>query len=223
MPLGTLLNSTLNILSAAVAILVSYYAYRANRLVQSEFLRYIALGFLLVGAGLFLAALTQSVAGLTPVDAVRLRGFGFVEFLIYVFLELVAYLVFALGYARSAFGIGSKSLTASTAAAAGALVTLQALRRFVVVYGIYLFAQLGIVVLLLFILVQGLIIYTNLKSPLTASVFFAFVLIFVAHLLLFSAVVVASGDVFLLGNFVQFLGFLSLLFFLLRSRSIGPA
>lgn len=227
MALATILNSLLNVLSAVVAFLVSYYAHRANRLVRSDFLNYIAVGFLLLGAGLLIAGATQTAIGLTPVGVAKLRGFQFVEFLVYIFLEFFAFMIFALGYARSAFGV-SGSPTATTTAPAGpltaaaVLVTQRELVRFVYVYGTFLFVQLGIIVLLLFVLVQGIIVYTKQRSTITATVLFAFILIFVAHVMLFSAVVVASDSIFLLGNFIQFLGFLSLLFFLFRSGVVGP-
>ncbi len=52
-------------------------------------------------------------------------------------------------------------------------------------------------------------------------VLLAFVLIFVAHVLLLVSAVALAGGLFLVGNAVQFLGFVSLLVVLLRSGRVG--
>ena len=51
MPAATVITFSLNILSAIVALLTSYYAYKSNRLVGSTVLSSISIGFMLLGWG----------------------------------------------------------------------------------------------------------------------------------------------------------------------------
>jgi hypothetical protein len=53
-------------------------------------------------------------------------------------------------------------------------------------------------------------------------VLLAFVFILAAHFLLLVSVLVLGPGLFLIGTVVQFVGFLSLLVFVIRSEVIGP-
>ena len=218
MILSVLFNSILNLLSAAVAITVSYYAYKTNRLVGSQLLRFISAGFLLLGVGLVTEGLTQALVGVTPVQVARFTGLEAAVFLIYVGLQLIAYLIFAIGYAMGAFG-QSKPL-GSIAALTTAAAETRVIRLLVFALGIYVLAQLGIIVMLLFVVVQGVFVYSRNGSVLALAVLSGFVLILAAHMLLFISVIYLSTEVYLIGTFVQFLGFLALLFFLYRSSHV---
>lgn len=223
--LNAAINAILNLLSASVAFLVSYYAYSTNRLVGNNLLRYISAGFLLLGVGLFAESLTQGLLGLTPVDIVRFHGLELLGFVIFIVLQVIAYGVFAWGYALSAFGRQRQAESAAVTVAAAALpasaLEKTLLELFIWSSDIFLVAQLVIVLLMVFVVVQGLFVYSRNKNPLALTVFFGFVLIFIAHVALFTSVVVLSEPLYLAGTFVQFLGFLSLLFFLYRSGRIG--
>ena len=59
MPAPAVITFSLNILSAIVALLTSYYAYRFNRLVDNSVLRAISVGFMLLGIGLIADAGTS--------------------------------------------------------------------------------------------------------------------------------------------------------------------
>jgi hypothetical protein len=215
------LNALLNLLSASVALLVSFYAFKTNRLVGSSLLRYICVGFMLLGVGLLTEGIAQLVTGTIPVDAARLAGFNVLDFLFSISVQLIAYLIFAWGYAKSAFGEQQEIATAAPilAAATGG----RLLRLLVFSLAVFLVAQLGIIVLMLFVVVQGVFVYSRTSSKFALTVLVAWVLIFGAHILLFSSVVYLSANLYLVGNLVQFVGFLSLLYFLYRSDRVGSS
>jgi hypothetical protein len=206
-------------LSATVAFLVSYYAYKTNRLLENQFLRFISIGFMLLGVGLGTEGLTQGAVGLTLVQAARFSGLEKLVFLIDIVLQLVAYASFALGYALSAFGRVSKLEVLAPATAAA--VERRVLQLFVYSINIFLTAQIGIIILLLFVVAQGFLAYARNSSGLALTVIAGFMLILISHVILFFSVVYLSSGVFLIGTFVQFLGFVSLVFFLYRSSRIG--
>jgi hypothetical protein len=215
------LNSALNLLSGAVALFVSYYAYKTNRLLSNNLLRYISLGFMLLGFGLMVEAFTQVVVGVTPVGAVALRGLEYTEFLIYITLQLVAYVVFAFGYGRSTFRESTEQLAVIPLLASAVRRPSPILPLAAISLGLYLSTQLGIIVLLAFVVFQGLLIFSRSKSDLALVVLFGFMLIFLSHIVSFAAVFAGSELVYLIGNLMQFCGFLGLLFFLLWSSRYG--
>ncbi len=221
--------SVLNILSGVVALLVSYYAYKNNKIVGNNLLRYISIGFLLLGLSLLLEAGTENLVRITPVDAVRVRGAELGAYLIYTAVQFVAYLVFAWGYVLSSLrrpdGRAPTDAPATTPAvgASPALVGVLAVKAIAVatfVLTIYLVSQLAIVILLLFITYHGVLVFTRTKSNLSLMVLFGFVLIFAAHILLFGAGVFTSAGLQVIGDTIQFCGFVALLFFLYWSGRV---
>lgn len=223
MILSVELNSLLNLMSAAVALLVSYYAYKSNRLLGSSLLRYISAGFLLLGVGLAVDGFSQALLGLTPVDVTRFSGLEALVFVTDVVLQVVAYFVFAWGYALGAFGRTRQFESATAAAVLLGATKIRVIRILVFSFNLYLFAQLGIIVLMLFVVVQGVFVYARSGSTLTLTVLSGFVLILVAHGILFLSVIYLSANVYIVGTLIQFLGFLSLLYFIYRSSRIGTA
>ena len=221
--------SVLNILSGVVALLVSYYAYRSNRLVGNNLLRYISIGFLLLGLSLFLEAGTENLARTTPVNAASVRGVELGAFLVYTTMQFAAYLVFAWGYVLSTLRrpdgqspAGAPSTTPATGASP-ALIGALAVRMIAVgtfILTIYLVSQLAIVILLLFIVYHGVLVFTRTKSNLSLMVLFGFILIFAAHILLFGAGIFTSSGLLVIGDTIQFCGFLALLFFLYWSGHV---
>jgi hypothetical protein len=77
-------------------------------------------------------------------------------------------------------------------------------------------------VLLAFIVFQGVLLRSGDKRGLSGMVLLAFVLIFAGHFVFLVSVIVLGPLLFLLGTMVQFLGFLSLLIFVVRSEVVGP-
>ncbi|MDA4125404.1 MAG: hypothetical protein OK438_08185 [Thaumarchaeota archaeon] len=217
MAVGALLIFVLNILSGVVAFLTSYYAYRFNRLAESPLLRSISAGFMLLGVGLFAEAATSVSLGQTLVDVLASRVLAVIETFTYLTVQMVAYVVFAVGYSYLAFGRSGKAATKVAALAVAPRVVG-------VVAGLYNFAIVSYFVVLLllgFIVFQGALIHARASSRFSLLVLSAFALILAAHVVLLASVVALAGVWFLVGDVVQFLGFLTLLVFLLRSGRVG--
>ena len=213
--------SVLNLLSGAVALLISYYAYRANRLIGSILLRYISVGFLLLGISLFMQAGTETVVSATAIDALKVRDVSLVVFLVYTALQLIAYAVFAWGYGLSFFSRStSKGTTIPLALATTGTLAKKLLAAGVFILAVYDLSQAAIVVLLLLIVYQGVRVFQHTQSNLSLMVLFGFALIFVAHVLMLTAALTLGSNIFLVGNSIEFCGFVSLLFFLFWSGRV---
>ena len=217
---GALITFSLNIMSALVALLTSYYAYKANRFVSSSVLWAISIGFMLLGIGLVIDAGTSLISGRTLVDITgRTAGESYSDrvltllaSLTYLTLQMVAYLVIGIGYARSTYG--RQLSTAAPAAVVGA--TLVSLYTFSIL------SYFVTLILLAFIVFQALLLRSGRGGRLSWMVLIAFLLIFAAHCVLLVSVLVLGPGLFLIGTAVQFLGFLSLLIFVVRSEVVGP-
>ena len=199
-------------LSAMVALLTSYYAYKVNRLVINPVLSAISVGFMLLGKGLVVDAGTSLVTGRTLVESISSRVLTLFASLTYLTVQMAAYLIMAVGYARAAYG--SQVRTAAPVALAGSAM--------VGLYGYSVVSYFVAFVLLAFIVFQGLLLRSGGKSHASGMVLLAFVLLFAAHFVLLLSVLVLGTGLFLVGTGVQFLGFLSLLGFVLRSEVVGP-
>jgi len=217
---GAFITFCLNIMCALVALLTSYYAYKANRFVSSSVLWAISIGFMILGIGLVIDAGTSLISGRTLVDITgRTAGESFSDrvltllaSLTYLTLQMVAYLIIAIGYARSTYG-RQASAAAPAAAAGAALVSL---------YSFSILSYFVTVILLAFIVFQGLLLRSGHGGRLSWMVLLTFVLIFVAHCVLLVSVLVLGPTLFLIGTAIQFLGFLPLLVFVVRSEVVGP-
>jgi hypothetical protein len=218
MALGPQILFLLNVLSAVVALLTSYYAYRFDRLADSPLLRGIIVGFMLLGIGLLSEAGTSLLIGKTLVEIAVARILAIVATFAYLSIQMVAYMVIAIGYGYLVFGRSKKAAAvAALAAATPRVADMAGLYRFAIV------SYFVVLVLLAFIVFQGLLMHSNTRSQFSLLVLLTFVLLLLAHLVLLVSVVVLSGGLFLLGTGVQFMGFVSLLVFLLRSVKVGTA
>ena len=219
MPTATII-SVLNVLSGAVALLISYYAYKNNRLVGSILLRYISWGFMLLGISLFLQAGTANVVAATAIDAFKVRGEELVAFLVYTSLQLIAYAVFAWGYGLSSFLRTTSKSPAIPGVVLAASLAKKLLEASIVVAAVYVASQAAIVVLLFLIVYHGLRVFSYTKSNLSLMVLFGFALIFVAHIITLTAALTAGANLNLVGSTIEFCGFVSLLFFLYWSARV---
>jgi hypothetical protein len=200
----------LDILSAFVALCTSYYAYKVNRLVGNSVLRAINIGFMLLGIGLAADAGTSLVSGKVLVESsdrlvILLAGYT------YLTLQVVAYLIIAVGYAQAAYG-GRKAL-APLALAGSVAAGLR---------GFSLLSYFVALILLAFIVFQGVLLRSGEGHRFSAMVLLAFLLVLAAHAVLLVSVLTLGTGLFVIGTAVQFLGFLSLLVFVLRSEVVGP-
>ena len=145
MPAAAVITFLLNILSAVVALLTSYFAYRFNRVVDNSVLRAISVGFMLLGIGLIADASTSLVSGRTLVESFAERVLVLLATYTYLTVQMVAYFVIALGYARAAYG---RNVNATAPLALAGSVAI----------GLYTFSLLSYfvaLVLLAFVVFQG--------------------------------------------------------------------
>ncbi len=203
---------SLNILSAIVALLTSYYAYRANRVLDNSVLKAISIGFMLLGIGLVADAGTSLVSGRTLVESFAERILILFATFTYLAVQMVAYLVIAVGYALSAYGKRAERLAPVAFVGSAAL-------------GLYSFSLLSYfvaLVFLAFVVFQGVLMRSKVKSG-SVMVLLAFSLVLVAHIILLASVATLGSGLFLIGTGVQFFGFVSLLVFVVRSELVGSA
>jgi hypothetical protein len=212
MPSGAVITFCLNILSALVALFTSYYAYKVNRLVGNSVLRAISIGFMLLGIGLTVDAGTSLVSGKVLVESFADRVVILLAAFTYLAVQMVAYLIIAVGYAQAAYGRGMKTL-APLALGGSVLVSLR---------GFSLLSYFVALILLVFIVFQGLLLRSSDGHRFSAMVLLAFSLVLAAHVVLLISVLTLGTGLFLIGTTVQFLGFLSLLVFVIRSEVVGP-
>ncbi len=213
-----------DLISGIIALLVSYYAFQARRWIESSVLSAISFGFMLLGAALLVEAVTTLSLGITAAQASRLRTFELLENLAYLILQVVALGVIAVGYARATYGSAVQA-----AAESGVVVfAVKAVAKPAKLAGLalvlfYLFLGLEFVILLIlvFIIFQGLLIYTKNRDDSSLLVLLGFALIFVAHLVVLSSILDISGTQYLVAAAVQFIGFLSLLTFAIGSGRVG--
>lgn len=211
MPAGAAITFLLNTLSAVVALLTSYYAYRVNRLVESSVLGAISIGFMLLGVGLGVDAGTSLLTGRLLVEFPADRAIVLLASFTYLTVQMAAYLVIALGYARAVYGKVTKAAVPAVFVGwAASLYSFSVLSYFVAV------------ILLAFVVFQGLLLRSGKGSRISSMVLLAFGLILAAHVILLLSVVTSGTEIFLVGTAVQFLGFVSLLLFVVRSEVVVP-
>jgi hypothetical protein len=211
-----------DLFSGIIALLVSYYAFQARRLIDSSVLNAISFGFMLLGAALLVEVVTTTSLGLTIASASRLRTFELLENLVYLFLQVVALVVIAIGYAQATFGRTdllaevSGLVVYATKTKASKLVGLTLL-----LYYLFLGLEFVILLVLVFIMFEGFLIYAKGRDNASLLVLVGFALIFVGHAVVLHSILAISGTEYLVAAAVQFLGFLSLLAFVIRSGRIG--
>jgi len=211
MPIGTVITFSLNLLSALVALLTSYYAYRANRLVGNSVLGAVSIGFMLLGIGLVVDAGTSLVTGRLLIEFPADRLVTVLASFTYLTVQMVAYLVIAVGYGRAAYGGASKAVV--PAVLVGWAANL---------YGYTVLSYFVVLLLLAFVVFQGFLLRSGKKGGMSAIVMLAFGLVLFAHIVLLVSVLTSGRLLFLTGTGIQFLGFLALLVFVIRSEVVGP-
>jgi len=211
MPAGALITFSLNLLSAIVALLTSYYAYKSNRLVGSSVLSAISIGFMLLGMGLVVDAGTSLGTGKLLVEIPGDRALTLLASFSYLTVQMLAYLVIAIGYGRATYGNAAKA--AAPVIFAGWAASLR---------GYSVLSYFIVLILLAFVVFQGFLLRSGKKGGMSSIVLLAFALILVAHIVLLLSVLTLGTGLFLVGTGVQFLGFLALLVFVVRSEVIVP-
>lgn len=215
---------TFDLLSGIIALLVSYYAFQARRVVESSVLSALSFGFMLLGAGLIVEVVTSLSIGFTAAEVSKLRFFELLENLGYLLLQVVALLVIAVGYWRAAYG--RKAVQTMGLAAPGFVIAATAAERALdklkpLLVSLFLGLEFVILLILVFVVFQAYLVYSRGRDSSSLFVLLGFALIFVAHVVVLHSILAISGTEYLVAATVQFLGFLSLLAFVVRSGRVG--
>jgi len=216
---------TFDLLSGIIALLVSYYAFQARRWIESSVLNAMSFGFMLLGAALLVEVVTTLSLGITVAQASRLRTFELLENLAYLILQVVALAVIAVGYGRSTYGKTNLQAAAPSGVVAYAVTAAAKTAKLaglaLELYYLFLGLEFVILLVLIFIIFQGFLVYSKNRDDSSLLVLLGFALIFVSHAVVLNSILAISGGEYLVAATVQFLGFLSLLAFVVRSGRVG--
>ena len=231
------LNTSFDYLSGAVALLVSFHAFRYTKLIENSALRFLSFGFMVLGLGLLAEALLDTFAVLITSTG----NYFFLHHLIilessatYSSLQVAAYFVIMLGYvtarrASSTF-TSNGSYNAPTTAALVLAPLFAVATGFEKYLAIIQFSREVLITttalsmaFLATIVYQDAIRYKASRNKSALLVLASFVLILASQALSFSSAIILSTTLDIIGTAIQFAGFLSLLIFLLGRNKIGPA
>jgi len=221
-PSYVLLLLALDIISAAVAFPISYFSFKFNRLVGSPALKAISIGFALLGTGLLVEGLTTFITDATVVNGLLAKSLVADAGLLFLALQLLAYFIFAWGYAIEIFGSSKAPFDKLTEP--GTLLPVGILAStFGAYYDITLLAYLLMVALLAFIVFEAVLVFSRSRRKSALLVLLGFGVIFGSHVLMLDSVAALTQVTFYEGTFGQFIGFAMLLWFLVRSGRFGSS
>jgi len=215
-PAFVFLLLSLDIISSIVAYPISYYSFKFNKLVGSPALKAISVGFALLGTGLLVEGLTTFIADATVVNGLLAKSLVADAGLLFLTLQLVAYFTFAWGYAIEVFG--SSRETIDSLKQTGTLLPVAILTStFGAYYDLALLAYLLMVALLAFIVFEAVLVYGRSRRKSALLVLLGFGVLFGSHVLMLASVAALTQITFYEGTLAQFIGFIILLWFLVRS------
>ncbi len=221
------LDVAFDLMSGVVALLVSYYSFRYSRLLENSTLKFISIGFVMLGVGLLIEASVFSLIVFNVGDLTTDRIFALATAALYEILQLGAFFVFAFGYLRSAFA--SRSRTASTALAMLAFPAITStgsarLREmFSFVRQIWAISEIFSVIFVAIVVLVGLLGYSETRHRFSLFVMMSFFLILCAQVFDLWTALSISVRLDVAGSIIQLAGFLTLLIFLVWRGKIGPA
>jgi hypothetical protein len=223
------IDVALDLMSGLVALLISYYAFRYNKLLENSTLKFISVGFVMLGCGLLIEASTFSLIVFGVGNLTTDRIFALTTAGLYEILQLGAFFVFAFGYLRSAFTSKRTTMTPAAALAIFAFPAInstgsQRLREmFLLVRQIWAVSEILSVIFVLIVILVGLLGYSETRHRFSLFIMLAFFLIFCAQVFDLWTALSISVRLDVLGSIIQFAGFLTLLIFLVWRGRIGPA
>ncbi len=224
-PFHTLdLDIAFDLMSGIVALLVSYFAFRYNRLLENSTLKFISLGFIMLGIGLLIEAFVFSFVVFDIGNLTNDRVLALLTVSLYDILQIGAYFLFAVGYMRSAFA--SRKMDTVGAALVALVVTtgpgrVQAMLR--ITRAVSAISEIFSVVFLATVVCVGLLSYSQTQHRFSLFVMLSFALILGAQIFDLVTALTISVRLDFVGSAIQFAGFLSLLIFLIWRSKIGSA
>lgn len=189
----------MELVSAIISFLIGYYALKGYKTTSERGMLFLHFGFVILGVSMLLRVITTvyvvSIFGEEPIKPI-------LEFVrvVYPSIKLVAYTLFALTYTYQA------KVTSELKAATPAVA-------FLLLYNPLL--ELLAIVLLAYVMVQSIIKYAVKRSSSTMLVSFGFSCMFIGHLFF----LFATDDTpfrYVLGHFINLIGFLFLLIMLMQ-------
>jgi hypothetical protein len=200
----------MEMVSAFISILIGYYASKAYRASSAKGLLYLYLGFIILGLGIFLRAITATyfvlVIRATDVVPSSLAGLSNVAGLVFSITQLVAYALFIATYAYQSKGLGQRTMGLEGVAAAAVFPVAR----------LFYIPSLEIlaIVMLGFVAVSSMINWLHRRTLSSALVFFGFGLMFFSHIL-YLFMIFDEGFLFF-GQLSQLAGFVCLLLMLAK-------
>ena len=201
----------MEMLSAFISVIIGYYASKAYRASSAKGLLFLYLGFMILGLGIFLRAITATyfvlVSRVTDVVPTSLVGLSNVAGTIFTVTQLVAYALFMATYAYQSKGSGKQGLGTLAVSAAAAIFPVGRL-FYIPTLEIIALAMLG------FVALSSMMNWLHRRSLNSALVFLGFGFMFFSHIL-FLFMIFNEGFLFF-GQLCQLGGFVCLLLMLAR-------
>ncbi|MGC8572765.1 MAG: hypothetical protein ACP5L0_01975 [Caldisphaera sp.] len=207
-------NAILYIVSGIVALSVSLVSFKYNKIIKENVLNYISLGFALLGLGLIIQGSLMILLSFNIARISEDLRATYISSLIYLFLQLIAYTIITIGYTREAYWSNVEPLL---------ITIILTKKREYFLLGAYVFdaVQIILIFLLGLIVFSGYLIHMKNKNTFSLLVLIAFSLMLISHIVYLLSSLSFSVNYYFIANIIQFLGFLSLLIFLIRSGHIG--
>ncbi|WP_292319702.1 hypothetical protein [Caldisphaera sp.] len=207
-------NAILYIVSGIVALSVSLVSFKYNKIIKENVLNYISLGFALLGLGLIIQGSLMILLSFNIARISEDLRATYISSLIYLFLQLIAYTIITIGYTREAYWSNAEPLL---------ITIILTKKREYFLLGAYVFdaVQIILIFLLGLIVFSGYLIHMKNKNTFSLLVLIAFSLMLISHIVYLLSSLSFSVNYYFIANIIQFLGFLSLLIFLIRSGHIG--
>ncbi|MCE4623536.1 MAG: hypothetical protein F7B11_02175 [Caldisphaeraceae archaeon] len=209
------LNAILDVVSAIIGFSVSYVSFKYNRLIQETVLNYISMGFALLGIGLLMQGVLMLLFAFNLFKFPDDYRLSYTSSVFYLVLQLISYAIIAIGYSKETYW-PKESLALPLA-----YVLFKKKQYFLLRTLIFDASQLIIIFFLAFIVFLGFLVHSRDKKTFSLLVLISFSLMLISHIGFLFSSLAFSEYYYVISNTVQFVGFLMLLIFLVRSGHIG--
>ncbi|AFZ70061.1 hypothetical protein Calag_0281 [Caldisphaera lagunensis DSM 15908] len=207
------INAILYLISGIVALSVSYVSFKYSKIIEESLLNYISFGFILLGLGLVIQGSLMILLSFNIARFSENIKTIYISSVMYLILQVIAYIIISVGYSKKAYWNSGEAL----------ISIIFTKKREYFLLGAYIFdaSQIIIIFLLSLIVFTGYLVHMKNKNTFSLLVLIAFSLMLISHITYLLSSLMFSIDDYFIANIIQFLGFLSLLIFLIRSGHIG--
>ncbi|MGQ9552036.1 MAG: hypothetical protein ACUVUE_06375 [Candidatus Bathycorpusculaceae bacterium] len=205
-----LLVFMMELVSSFISILVGYEASKGYKVSSAKGFLFLYLGFIILGVGIFLRAITATffVLVIRTAEAIpsSIEGLSNFAGIIFTVTQLVAYSLFVVTYTLQAKSLGQQSLGAETTIAAA---FFPVARLFYIPT-----LELLVITMLGFVAVSLLMNWLHHRNSISALVFLGFGFMLFSHILFLF--MVFEELLLFFGQIMQLVGFLCLLIMLAK-------